>query len=528
MLDAITEQVIEDLLLAVEMQGKALETQPSSIAEAQNTAKNLVAEALDGVKAMLARDDRGWDLYQGGAGRDEEDGGPTLDFLKMWSKRLRESTVGAPWLKRGGILRTSFILQGGMQLGGIDEALPEPAKMGRPRKEEKAATKKTVRDIVNDPENQRLFFGKTAMRKRELSLYTDGICVWFGDDKTKRLRRIPLAEITHILRDPDDASIIWAYRREWKHRNEDFTTETKAVWVFTDFAKAHEVDSVVHHITGDSTQNETVDRSLTAFDMHANPFDGWALGVPDALPAWIWNGIARDAYMDGVTVTKAMARIIAKQVSGSAKGAKNAQVQLATAAPAGSTAVMANGSDYQTLNSAGHGYNFTTLRELVALIATALSVSVIDLTSNPGDAGSSYGSANALVPSIRLAMQERRDEHTDLNKRVLRWMGARDPQAWFLPLVDGSEQYRQLQAITLPFLQGIMSLEDYMHQVASVMGIPDFEIPDGAMLPNNINSIARKDVDDHGGNVETPAPGQGKSSGLGDDTTAPRDLRDEK
>ncbi len=522
MMDAITESVIEDLLQAIEIQGKALEAQPTSVSEAQSIAKTFTAEALDSVKAMLNREDAGWEMFKGGP-QQGDDGGPTLDFLKMWSTRLRESTVGAPWLKRGLGLRTGFILQGGMHMGGIDEPLPTAKRgAGRPNAKERAERSRSVRDYVDDPHNQRLFFGPVAMRKREASLYTDGICVWFGNDATKELRRIPLDEITDILRDPDDDAIIWAYRRKWTHRNPDFTTETRIEWVFTDFAKQHEVDAISFRVADskDEAAQETVNRGLTAFDMHANPFDGWALGVPDALPAWIWNGIARDAYMDGVTVTRAMARIIAKQVSASGKGAQSAQVQLAQAAPAGSTAVMAAGSDYSTLNSAGHGYNFSGLRELVALIATALSVSVIDLTSNPGDAGSSYGSASALIPSIRLAMMERRDEHTDLNRRVLRWMGATSPEAWFSPLTDGSEQYRQLQAITLPFLNGVLSLDDYAAQVASVMGAPPFLVPDGAMLPNNINSLARNDIDDHGGNTQTPAPTQGKSD------NAPRDMRD--
>src|SRR5690606_5716260 len=77
----------------------------------------ILSEALQSVRAMLSREDRGWELLEGG--RDLDDGGLTLEDLKAWSLKLREDTVGAPWIKRGFSLRSSYIWQGGIQYEGV-------------------------------------------------------------------------------------------------------------------------------------------------------------------------------------------------------------------------------------------------------------------------------------------------------------------------------------------------------------------------------------------------------------------------
>lgn len=470
-----------------------------------------VQESLDNVRAMLAREDRGWQVFKGGSSDVEK--GLTLADLKEWSGKLREGVVGAPRLKRAFSLRHGFIWKGGMRYDGIS-------------KETRGAKNPRVQEKIDDPFNQRTFFGKQARRRRELSLYADGIALWIGDDVTKRLTPVPLEQITGYLSDPDFPGVIWAYRREWTHRKDDGTTEPMRRWYFVDHFKDESPDSIT--VKGEA-EDQKVDTGMTAFDMHANSFDGWPFGVPDALAAWVWDQIARDLFMDGIDVSSAMATLAFKVNTASNAGGRNAAMQMATAQGAGGTAIMGAGTDLSVLSSAGKGYDFSSISEVVALVASALDVSSIHLTANPGDAGASYGSAAALDEPGRLTMSTRRDEHIDLDERVLRWMGAKEAKAYFQPYDDGTEMYRNLQAVTLPWLQGVLTDDKYKELAAGVLGVPDLgTTPDGVLIPNNIASMARKDIDKDGhATGSTGSPTQGRSSGLGDADGAPRDTRDD-
>src|SRR5690606_33301637 len=133
---------------------------------------------------------------------------------------------------------------------------------------------------------------------------------------------------------------------------------------------------------------------------------------------------------------------------------------------AGSTAIVGGAGDLVAMNSAKSGYDFGTILNIVALIAAALDVSVVHLSANPGDAGGSYGASQTLDLPTRLAMITRRQEHADLDLRVLRWMAgsseaASKIKAYFPRLVDPAEQYREMQMATLPWLQGVVAPEVY-------------------------------------------------------------------
>lgn len=482
-----------------------------STLQSGNSGSNVVVqEALDNVRAMLAREDRGWKVFRGG--RSNPDSGLDLEDLKAWSAKLREGVVGAPRLKRGFSLRHGFIWKGGIQYNGISQET-----RGRSAK---------VQEKIDLPLNQRSFFGKQARRRRELCLYADGIALWIGDDVTKRLYAVPLEQITGFMSDPDFPGVIWAYRRTWDQRDARGKIDTKTRWYFVDDFKSEEVGTIQY---GAGSEPEEVDRGMTAFDMHANSFEGWPLGVPDALAAWIWDQIARDLFMDGVDVSAALASLAFKVTSPTKGGAQNAAVQFASPHGAAGTAVMGAGTDLSVLSSAGKGYDFSTTREVVALVASSIDVSNIHLTANPGDAGSSYGSAASLDEPGRLTMMTRRDEHVDLDERVLRWMGEAKAQAYFHPYEDGTQIYRSLQAVTLPWLQGVITDDKYKELVAGVLGVPDLgTTPDGVLIPNNINSLPRKDIDQDGsgGSASTAAPTQGQSTGAGDGANA-RDTRDD-
>jgi hypothetical protein len=170
------------------------------------------------------------------------------------------------------------------------------------------------------------------------------------------------------------------------------------------------------------------------------------------------------------------------------------------------------------MSSAGRGYAFETGTPLAAVIATAIEVSVIHLTSDPGTAGASYGSASTLDLPTRLSVKSRRQWHIDFDKRVLRWMGADKADVKFLPMIDAAEALRELQALILKWTSGLYTAKEMK---AMIDGVDESHVtvPSGVMLPNNekyLGSLtADADATPPSSSTTTSSPGQGQATGTG-------------
>ncbi|UOE45980.1 hypothetical protein [Agromyces larvae] len=475
--------------------------------EAQDSghSKEFLRESFDRVMDLIKREDIGWLKFRG-TGHHDDPLGLSLEDLKKWSGQIRESVVGAPWIGRGLRLRHSNIWRGGIQYKGV----PKGGSQG-------------VRDIqklIDDPRNQRAFFGKTARRRREGSLYHDGVAFWIGNERRKILEPIPLEQITGQIEDPDGLGEIWAYRREWTKRNlETGKTDQMIRWYFTDQYVEHRVKSI--KVVGG--KSEIVDQAHVIFDQHANSMVGMMYGSPDALAAYIWNGIARDAFMDGRTMTQAMATFAFKASVGTPRAGENASMKYADATTPGSTAVLGATQDLVPLASAGKGYDFTSLRALTAIVAAALDVSNAALTADSTDA--SFRSAASLDLPTRLLMEVRRDEHIDFDERVLRWMGAKDAVAYFIPFTDDSDVYRKVQAAVLKWNTGLYSEDDMKAELEAILGNPlAGDVPDGVLLPNNTKTLAATKPAT-ASTASTAAPDQGRSNGTGGQDSSGSDIR---
>lgn len=495
-------------------------TERINVLESSNA---IMQERFDRALAMLKREDQGWAAVEGVAWAD--DGGFSLEDLKAAARLFRESVVGAPWLGRGFRLRASYVLQGGMHYGN----LPEPAKGAR-----------NVQKLIDDPENQANFFSGAARREREGCLYHDGISIWIGDDRSKKLEAIPIHQITDQITDPNGLGQIWAYKREWTERNlKTGKSEERKLWYFTDRFWSKRVDAI-GVVDG---KDEPVSKTHRVFDQHANRMRGNPYGAPDMFAAYLWNQIARDLFMNGVTIAEALTTFAFKATVSNKAGADNVGMKLATADGAGSTAITGLANDLVPMSSAGKSYDFESLRAVTAIIATALDVSNIHLTADPGAAGSSYGSAQTLDLPTRLAMEARRAEHIELDVRVLAWMGAKDAVAYFDSLDDPTEVFREVQALLLLWSSGLYNPEPLEKRLSELMQIIGNTVPENVLLPNNSDSWERADIDpkedpnaaasagpDGANGVGKPnatPSGQGQSSPVGKGANA-NDIRTER
>ena len=471
-------------------------------------------ELFDSLKFMLQREDQGWQVLQGAGSQDSKSLAISLDDLKNWEREISELSLGAAWMGRGFRLRYAGVFQGGIRRGNI----PAGGSQGVPN----------IARIVNDRDNQREFFGSDAKRRLEHRFFYSGIGIFLANDKTKKLKSIPLSQITDQILDPEDRGVIWALKREWTERDltTGKTTERKA-WIFTNDA----IGNRVKKIKEEGSEDVEVLQNERLFIAQPTRLDGMAYGTPDALAAASWHHIARSAFLDGVSLSAALAQFAYTVSSKSGRGAAKASVELASPVPAGSTAVIGQ-NELQAVAGSGKAYEFSKLTSLLAVVATALDVSVIHLSSAPGDAGSSYSASETLDLPQKQTMSARRDVHIGLEVQVLKWLGVKEPDVSFVPYGSGAETYRAVQAYILAAVQaGIYSPQELRDQIDDLFAFPNGVVPDGTMPWNNIHAeqeraeMGAKVSAANSANTSVASPAQGRSNGSGGQSGAANDLR---
>lgn len=472
--------------------------------EAVENDRERLSEALSNAVALLRQEDTGWAT----PGESTKRVGLSLSELQKWSRDIRTSLTGTatrapnPHMRNGLMLRHSFIWDGGIHYEGI----PEP-RQGRT----------SVKRLIEEKNNQRLVFSAPARRRREHALYADGLYLLVGENRTKKLRPVPLHEITDTHRDKLYEDEIVAYRwtrneAEMKGGKPTGKRVEKSYWVYVDWFDGVKPDTIIY-----GGKAEPVLKTHTAFDMHANRPDGAPFGTPDAIAAVVWARIIRDLIMNGVKMQDAMAMFAFRVTSGSRTGQQAAALELAKDGVAGSVAAMSGDNNLVPMNTAGRGYDFGSIGFVVSTMAASLHVSGIALAANTALAGSSYGAAKTLDLPGRMAMQTRRAEHVEFDERLLAWMGAPEATAYFNSYDDATDEYRAVQAAMLAWSTGTLSPEGFRAELEIIYGRKFVgSIPDGVMIPNNEGSLPRRDVDtDMKPLTQAPAANQGQSDGTG-------------
>jgi hypothetical protein len=480
------------------------------LAEAHNdmmTASLRMEEQMSSLSLLL--DSQGWiDLSA------YPEDGPTLAQVQEAGRKLRNLTGLNSPIGAGARLRHAYVWEGGMHHDGIPGS-----RQGRGV---------NVEAIIADPVNQANFFGAAARERQEKACYTNGHYFVIGEESRparrgqagtpKRLRNLPLYQITAAYVNPDDPTEVWAVRRSWSKDGlqtnfgvvgVDGSLEHEWIWMY---AHRNMRPATIKYNGAD----EAVVRNKMLFMEQVNRLDGWTWGLPDAIAAMAWADQHRKGVLDGLKMQSALATLAFKLKGQSAAGTNAAAVKVQANTNKGGTAAMVDGMDVAALSTAGRGYDFDSLRPVLALVAAAIDVSVVALSSDPGAAGSSYGSAQTLDAPTRLRMMARRLIHIDFERTVLEWLGAPDAKVWFDPMVDGAELYRELQALLLPYLQGLYSPQQQRDIIDSFMGWPSGSVPAGVLVPANAASLARRDVDtDTVGSATVAAPDQGTANGVG-------------
>jgi hypothetical protein len=457
-----------------------------------------VKEQLYGLDLML--DNRGWSEVFGMG--NQIDGGPSLQQLRYAGMELRALTAQNAHLKRGNLLRCNYVWSGGIHYSGVTT--------------EGRGKGTNVQKLIDLPQNQREFFGASARKKRSKALYTDGHMVYIGNDTDKTLKTLDFHKVTGTITNPEDITEIWAILVEIAINQNDNASKLESRWIYLDgFTDKRKSGS----IQGNGVQG-TVDMDRRAFLRVTNPTIGWTWGTPDALAAMAWVRQYREFLLSGKKMSDAMAMLWAQVKSETKNGAVNAAAQF-NSTGAGGTAF--GGAEVAPLATAGKGYDFDSGRALLAAAATSLEVSVIDLSSDPGAAGSSYGSAQTLNLPGRMAIAGIREDEAEFDMQILRWMGAKDPLAWFDSLLAPEDIYRMVQTEMMFWESGTRTAQEQKAAMDNAKGRPKSDpVPDGVMLPNNEKYTGTL-TNDNQPAATTPAgapavpkqaaaPGQGKNA----------------
>lgn len=449
--------------------------------------------------AQLKAEDQGWLSIFGGQA--EEDLGLELETLKDVSRRLKQSMAGSPLPKQANALRYSYTFSQPFIIPEL--TAPTEIRAGRPSKK---------RAFYSNPVNQKYVFGKEAQELISGACSTDGCYLAMGSKSSGTIRPIPLYEVVGYMVNPEFPEEIWAYHRQWK-----VGKETQNRWYYTDRFEGTRQKSMGSSVTG-SQDRVAVDGDKTIIDLVVNRQVGWSLGVPDLMAGEVWNRKFITMMNHGEEVSATLAFYAAKVRTKSKAGSDSVGVKIGGNGGAGRTVTHGEGNEVDVFSSAGRVYDFDSLRPVAAMYATSTGVSVVDLLASPAAAGSSYGSASALAPGMRRGIESRRNQIAGWMERVFKW--AVDEDIKIAPAsIEEVEPYRRSQIVTLAHNSGLFHEDEIRPEMAALAGITlrHTSAPDGYLIPNNEDSLPRKDIDaDSSAPTATAAsPTQGRSSGDG-------------
>lgn len=472
-------------------------------------------ESLDSALLSLQIEDGNW-LKLGAMASDNSEGFD-LDELKDTSKTIRKHVALSGLIKRGADLHSGYVFAKGINIDGTDG----PRGRGKPS---------ALRQFFDKPVNQESIFSDTAHVELQKCRYSDGMVLALCDTSKREVRIIPLNEITGVKVNPDFPSEVWAYQRTW-NPNPAPGSQPRVRWIYT----ARYTGAKQASYTSNGQQVPVLPNAVIV-DAKFNSQVGWVLGVPDAAAALPHYQGYVEFMQHGKVVTESLAKILFKITNKSAAGAKNAAAKVANFNGTGGAASMSDGQDVAAVSTAGKGYSFESGDRLAGMMALALNVPLIELLSNSATAGSSYAAAQALSPSTIASMRIMQQQWIDFYRAIFSVFKLDVTEISFPPIQD-ADPYREGQLLSLAWLTGLVHEDEMRPEILNLLKIPsrNDKAPEGVMLPNNINSAARTDVDPNGATYTgpdangpkkmAPSPDQGRSNGIPTDSGQRNDLR---
>lgn len=389
----------------------------------------------------LRIDEIGWNPIN-----DFEDNGISLDALKAASATLQDMVSTNPIMKRAAQLRHGYVFGRGMLFSEVKPA---------------------AQKIMDKRFNKRALFSMPAWEELNRAKFTDGNVFVLRDHATEEYYRIPLDEITGAVTDPQSAERVRFLQRtytEYNQASQNDPGKQVVVW--------YKVYGYEEPTKGRVTKigEHKIDRSKTMYFEPANRLVGHTWGIPDGYAAMVWV-IAYSEYLkNNSKLVKAYAQIAYKASNKTAAGGQQTSATLAVPGGVAGTAVLGQAQDLVPMPRAGSDVSFENGRPLAAMVAASLGVSVVALLSDPGAAGSSYGSAQTLDAPTIIGMASLQDGWKMFFEDILDDIKSKNATVEF-PAIENDPVYRQIEAIRGAVTDGLLFREEGRAAVLDLMDI---------------------------------------------------------
>lgn len=396
--------------------------------------------------------------------RVNEKDGFSLTSVQDIAEFAELQTTGNPLLRRGLGLRTEYVFGKGVKFDG--KVPPRVA---------------VIRDKAM---NQSLLFTQQGFDENSRALFTAGNLFMAYRISTKSFFPIPFAQISNSASNPDLDQDVWYYQRTYNPT--DIATgkpsaEPKKVW-YPVLEKWEEGKAKLRK----SIASEDVDSDVVIIDLKVNKAIGQVWGVPDCLPAIPYAWAHAEYLRDGSKLLKALATIAWKVVSKTKNNATVAGVKMSDPKRAGSTASMTDNTDLVAMPKSGQ-VDLKDGQQLASYVASALSVSLVALLSDPGAASGSYGAAASLDGPSANSARARQALWAGFYMRCYRAMGHKDIVVNF-PKISEDPIFRQAQTIGIGRTFGLIWQDEARQAFLELTDTPSLH--DGPPDPEEYAPVA--------------------------------------
>jgi hypothetical protein len=415
---------------AAEVLSTVSETQVAEIGrelDGANLTIEHLQESLADLELML--EDRGWQRL--GLWADQQF---SRRGLENSARLCRAMAIANPLIRRGKNLRTAYVWGSGVEVqaratGGEDGQQDVNA---------------VVQGFLDDRDVRKVLWGAQARETNERTLGTDGnlFAALFTAPRTGSVlpRLVPLEEISDIIKNPEDRTEPWFYKRVTTgadggqvtsyHPDVDFQpTSGRAQFR----SRQSGQDALPWNIGDQTMEPGEILWDAPMLHMKVNGLGGWDFGIGDAFASIAWARAYKEFLEDWAKLIKALSRFAWRATSSKNSAAQRAADRINARTPrtdeaggtrgvlnqsiAGQTAAMV-GVDLEAIPKTGATIDSESGKPLAALIAAGMDVPLTQLLCDPGLTGA-RAVAETLDRPTELMAGMRRDAWGEFLDRLL-------------------------------------------------------------------------------------------------------------
>lgn len=392
-----------------------------------------------------------------------------LKTVKKVAEIARAMNAVNPMVKSGVNARVAYVWGNGVEFESLDKQ-----------------TEKAIR------ENREIMFSQQAYEERERAAATDGnvFTALHRDDYS--VYRIPLAQITGSISNPDNDEEVWYYKREW-------TTKKNSS------ANDGEVDNVKPNVKWYPSLKYAkrleeqgkelpkrwgkygVDQQYVVQHTAVNKQIGWRWGLPDIMPVIYFAKAYKEFLEDNLTLVKAYSRIAMQVKTATQNGANQVAAQYTTTpvrdpitgemSTVGATAVTGKDTEIVATALNASEVKFDNGNTIASAIAAGLEVSLNDVL--PIEGGSAE-SGNVIENRTLKAMETRQNLWENAFLDLFEFWGDDDAKVTWRNISE-DETHRRIQSVQLAYEGGTLFQDEARKETLEMLRIvpmhPEGEMP---------------------------------------------------